>query len=67
MRTHTKIYHLETIWDALAAYREDLIPEGDAGHDQTWDDICFSMAQITEQLGLEFDRGEWRLLTEEDA
>lgn len=49
---------LEIIWDALAAYREDLIPEGDEIYDKEWDDICTAMAWITEDLGLEYIDGE---------
>jgi hypothetical protein len=49
---------LEIIWDALTAYREDLIPEGDEMYDKQWDDICTAMAWITEDLGLEYIDGE---------
>lgn len=42
--------HLEVIWDALAAFREDCIPEGDAAHDAQWNDICTAMAWIVEDL-----------------
>ena len=42
--------HLETVWEALHAYREDLIPEGDEGYDEIWSDICLAMAVITENL-----------------
>jgi len=38
---------LEVIWEALHAFREDCISEGD----QQWDDICTAMAWITEALG----------------
>jgi len=41
---------LETVWDALHAYREDLIPEGDEQYDEIWDDICTAMAWIEERL-----------------
>ena len=41
---------LDIIWDALAAYRSDLIPEGDEQFDAIWDDICTSMAVIEENL-----------------
>lgn len=43
---------LETIWQALACYREDCIPEGDETYDETWNDICTAMAWIREALGL---------------
>lgn len=46
---------LETVWDALHAYREDLIPEGDEAYDSQWDDICTAMAWITEALGYDFN------------
>ena len=49
---------LEIVWDALTAYREDLIPEGDQMYDKEWDDICTAMAWITEDLGLEYIEGE---------
>ena len=43
---------LEVIWDALHAYREDLIPEGqDEMYDELWGDICFAMNRITTELG----------------
>ena len=42
--------HLKVIWDALWAYREDLIPEGDAHYDEIWSEICTAMAFIAEDL-----------------
>ena len=44
---------LNTVWDALEAYREDLISEGDEQHDAIWDDICTAMALIEENLKVE--------------
>jgi hypothetical protein len=44
---------IEIIWDALEAYREDLIPEGDEQFDEIWDDICTAMAFIQENLKAE--------------
>ena len=45
---------LITVWDALHAYRADLIPEGgDDGEkqfDEIWNDICTAMAWITETV-----------------
>jgi hypothetical protein len=41
---------LEVIWDALFAYRADLIPEGDKQYDNIWSDICTAMAWIEEDL-----------------
>lgn len=41
---------LETVWDALHAYREDLIPEGDEMHDEIWDDICTAMEWIERRI-----------------
>ena len=42
---------LETIWDALHAYREDLISTSDDEmNDKIWDDICTAMARIEESL-----------------
>lgn len=45
--------HLDVVWNALEAYRADLIPEGDKQYDEIWSDICTAMACITEDLGLE--------------
>jgi len=44
---------LNIVWDALEAYREDLIPEGDNQFDEFWDDICTAMAFIQENLKVE--------------
>ena len=41
---------LITVWDALHAYRADLIPEGDEQYDEIWSDICTAMAWITETV-----------------
>jgi len=41
---------IAVIWDALHAYREDLIPEGDPMYDEMWGDICTAMAVIQEDL-----------------
>jgi hypothetical protein len=41
---------LETVWEALHAFREDCIPEGDPAYDDQWSDICTAMAWITEDL-----------------
>ena len=38
------------IWQALEAYRDDLIPEGDPSYDEEWNDICTAMAVIQEEL-----------------
>jgi hypothetical protein len=43
---------INIIWDALEAYREDLIPEGDEQFDEIWSDICTAMAVIQEDLGV---------------
>ncbi len=44
---------LAVVWRALHSYRHDVIPEGiDKGYDEKWDEICGSMASITEELGL---------------
>ena len=48
--------NLETIWNALQAYREDSIPEGiEKSWDEEWDEITYAMARITEELGLDGD------------
>jgi hypothetical protein len=45
---------LDTIWEALGAYRKGLIPEGySSNYDDTWNDVCTAMAHIEEALGLE--------------
>jgi hypothetical protein len=45
---------LAVVWRALHSYRHDLIPEGiDKGYDEEWNEICGSMASITEELGLD--------------
>ena len=44
---------LSTVWAALECHRENTIPEGDAQHDQQWNDICTAMAWIGEILGVE--------------
>ena len=41
---------IDIIWDALEAYRSDLIPEGDEQFDEIWGDICTAMAVIGEDL-----------------
>jgi hypothetical protein len=50
---HDVKQQIEIIWDALEAYREDLIPEGDEQFDEIWDDICTAMAFIQENLKVE--------------
>ena len=58
---------LETVWDALHAFREDLIPEGDESYDEQWDDICTSMSRITESLGYEINQdGDYVIVSEEE-
>lgn len=44
---------LDVVWEALAAVREDLLPEGDHAYDQQWDEITTAMAWITEALDAE--------------
>ena len=44
------LHDVKVIWDALHAYREDLIPEGDSYFDKEWDEICTAMANIQESL-----------------
>jgi hypothetical protein len=50
---HDLKQQLKTVWDALHAYREDCISEGDEMHDEIWDDVCLAMAVIEENLGIE--------------
>jgi hypothetical protein len=42
---------METIWDALADYRENSIPEGDPAYDGQWSDICTAMGWVAEAVG----------------
>jgi hypothetical protein len=41
---------INIIWEALCAYREDLISEGDELHDAIWEEICKAMALIEKDL-----------------
>ena len=43
---------LNTVWDVLHQYRENLIPPDrpDTSYDEEWDEICFAMAVIKESL-----------------
>lgn len=43
-------HSIKVIWDALHAYREDCIPEGDLMYDQQWDEICTAMAHIEDEI-----------------
>lgn len=40
----------QIIWNALHAYREDLIPEGDDNYDEQWDEICTAMSRLREAV-----------------
>jgi hypothetical protein len=57
MNRHDTKAQLEVIWEALEAYRSDLIPEGDSHYDEIvgndWNEICTAMAWIQEDLGVE--------------
>ena len=50
LKMHDIKQQLEIIWDALEAYRSDLIPEGDEQFDEIWDEVCTAMAVIEENL-----------------
>ena len=50
LKMHDIKQQLETIWDALHAYREDSVSEGDEMHDAIWDEVCTAMAVIEENL-----------------
>jgi len=50
LKMHDIKQQLEIIWDALEAYRADLIQEGDEQHDAIWDEVCTAMAVIEENL-----------------
>ena len=56
---------LETVWDALHAYRENLIPEGDERYDDQWSDICTAMGWIDETIMGDADDGHVTIETEE--
>lgn len=43
---------LDTIWNALHAYRADSIPETNPDYDSEWSDICSAMEWLREDLGL---------------
>ena len=65
MNRHDSKAHLETICDALEAYRADLIPEGDSQYDEIWSDICTAMAWIQEDLGVEEEVDDFVVSDEE--
>ena len=46
---------LGVLWNALQAYREDLISEGVEMHDKEWDEICTAMAHIHEALDIKHE------------
>ena len=50
IKMHDMKQQLDIVWDALQAYREDLIQEGDEQHDAIWDEVCTAMAVIEENL-----------------
>ena len=57
---------LDTVWNALHAFREDLIPEGEEMYDDQWGEICTSMSRITESLGYEINQdGDYVIVSEE--
>lgn len=41
---------LEIVWEALAEYRDQCIPEGIASNDAEWGDIATAMARLEEVL-----------------
>ena len=50
LKMHDTKQQISIIWDALEAYRSDLIPEGDEQFDEIWDEVCTAMAVIEENL-----------------
>jgi len=53
LNTHAPVTWLETVWNALHAYRETQIPEGfDPSYDDEWRDLCAAMSGITQALQL---------------
>ena len=55
---------MECVWNALAAFREDCIPEGDESYDEQWNDICTAMEWIREALVADDDKCESVLSTD---
>lgn len=47
---HNLKEQISIVWNALEAYRSDLIPEGDEQYDAIWNDVCTAMAVIEEAL-----------------
>jgi hypothetical protein len=39
---------IDFLWDVLCDYRDQVIPEGVAVHDEKWNDICTVMAWLEE-------------------
>jgi hypothetical protein len=39
---------VDFLWEVLADYRDQCIPEGVAAHDEKWGDICTVMAWLAE-------------------
>ena len=52
---HQLVKGLSVLWNALQAYREDLISEGEEMHDKEWDEICTAMAHIHEALDIKHE------------
>tara|TARA_Y100001954_G_scaffold208565_1_gene233012 strand:+ start:327 stop:509 length:183 start_codon:yes stop_codon:yes gene_type:complete len=46
---------LLAIWNALWAYREDMIPEGEEMYDDEWNDITEAMSFIHEELDVDLE------------
>ena len=46
---------LLAIWNALWAYREDMIPEGEEMYDDEWNDITEAMSFIHEELDIDLE------------
>jgi len=53
LKMHDIKQQIDIIWDALEAYRSDLIPEGDEQFDAIWDEVCTAMSVIEENLKVE--------------
>jgi len=44
---------IKVIWDALQDYREKCIPDSNKENDQQWDEICYAMACISDEMTIE--------------
>lgn len=50
---HDMAMNLRVVWEALADYRDKIIPEGTRAHDAQWEEICEAMGWMAEDMGVE--------------